>query len=279
MSGQQKKAPDGMTGGSQISPVNLTKFLSSSGAASRRKAAILIKNGEVTVNGEIELNPARRVSDSDTITCEGKRITPCSTPHHYIMLNKPRGFVCTNSDIHAKKKALDLICLNDNPRLFSAGRLDKDSEGLILFSNDGDFVERLTHPRHKVEKTYEVSLSGPLTPDELQRILSGVSEDGEILRALHAEPVSACKYRLILGEGKNREIRRMMATLGKNVKRLKRVAVGALSLGSLKPGAWRELSEAELEQAFSRRETARTEEGTAPRQNKHIEGKHNGENH
>lgn len=232
-------------------PVPLSKFLSSAGVASRRKAARLVQCGKVSVNGKVELRPAAHVSAADSVVCEGKPVVPRTLPRHYIMLHKPRGFVCTAGDIHAKKKALDLIRLDDGARLFSAGRLDKDSEGLILFSDDGDFVQRLTHPRHKVKKTYEVSLSGALAPDDFHAILSGVSENGEILKALCAEEISANKYRLVLGEGKNREIRRMMSALGKNVRRLKRTGVGALTLGALKPGRWRELSGDEIALALA----------------------------
>ena len=145
----------------------------------------------------------------------------------------------------ARKKALDLIRLPGSPRLFSAGRLDKDSEGMILFSDDGDFVFRLTHPRNEVRKIYEVSMAHPLFPSDIRRMLEGIESGGDILRALRIEHVSGRKYRFILGEGKNREIRRMAEAVGNEVVRLKRVAIGSLKMGSLPCGSWRELSSEE----------------------------------
>lgn len=226
--------------------VNLTKYLSTAGVASRRRAADLIKEGHVLLNGQVETNPGTRVTSSDTVLCDGKKVVPRkAAQRHYIMLNKPRGYVCTNSDDHAAKKAVDLIQLKDGARLFSAGRLDKNSEGLILFSDDGDFVEQLTHPRHNVRKTYEVSTDQPLTEQDIARMLKGIQNAGDTLRALSVTAVSPSKYRLVLGEGKNREIRRMMEALGRTTKRLKRVAVGKLRLSGVDVGEWRELTAAE----------------------------------
>ena len=226
--------------------VNLTKYLSSSGAASRRHSAELIKAGKVTLNGKTETNPGTRVLPGDSVLLEGRKIEPKSrSERHYIMLNKPRGYVCTSEDVHAAKKAVDLIRTGDGARLFSAGRLDKNSEGLILFSDDGDFVEQLTHPSHEIEKTYEVSTDAPLTESDVRRLLRGIADAGDLLRALAVNRLGPCKYELVLGEGKNREIRRMMDALGRTTKRLKRTAVGLLRLGGLDVGEWRELTERE----------------------------------
>lgn len=225
---------------------NLTKFLSSSGVASRRKSAELIKTGHVTLNGVVETNPGTRISNEDQVFCDGKKVEMRSAAQrHYIMLHKPRGYVCTSEDEHAAKKAVDLIHTDDGARLFSAGRLDKNSEGLILFSDDGNFVEQLTHPRHEIEKTYEVSTDHPLRPDEIRKLLNGIRNAGETLRALEINELSPSKYEFVLGEGKNREIRRMMESIGHVTKRLKRVAVGALRIGGLDVGEWRELTEKE----------------------------------
>ena len=230
--------------------MNLTKYVASSGAASRRKSAELVKSGLVLVNGVVETNPATQVGEGDTVEYAGRRLEPESvSSYRYIMLHKPRGYVCTASDFHAKKKALDLI---DVPgvRLFSAGRLDKDSEGLILFSNDGKFVERLTHPSFGTVKSYHVSVERPFSNADIESFLSGIESDGELLTALRVENVGACRYCFVLGEGRNREIRRMVEARGNTVKRLKRVSVGALSLGSLACGCWRELTETEREACF-----------------------------
>lgn len=218
--------------------MNLTKRLSSAGAASRRKAAELIKEGAVTVNGKVETNPATLVGPKDRIRVNGAELDQ-TVEHVYIMLNKPRGYVCTNEDVHAKKKAVDLIRLRKEVRLFSAGRLDKDSEGLLIFTNDGKFADRLIHPRNRIWKTYALSAAHPFTDEELQRMVDGIEDDGEILSAEEVCQTGERKYMLILSEGKKREIRRMVAALGNDTKRLERIAIGNLKRGMLKPGEWR----------------------------------------
>jgi len=228
-------------------PMNLTKRLSTSGAASRRKAAELIKEGAVTVNGAVETNPATIVKPSDRITLNGKEID--SAPELvYIMLNKPRGYVCTNEDIHAKKKAVDLIRLRNEVRLFSAGRLDKDSEGLIIFTNDGKFADRLMHPRNEVMKTYALSVAHPFADEQLQQMVEGIQDDGETLSAEEVYQRGDRKYILVLAEGKKREIRRMVAALGNETKRLERIAIGNLKRGMLKPGEWRMMTRRDVAQ-------------------------------
>ena len=218
--------------------MNLTKRLSTGGAASRRKAAELIRQGAVTVNGKVETNPATLVGPKDRIRVGGSELE--AMPEHvYIMLNKPRGYVCTNEDIHAKKKAVDLIHLRKAVRLFSAGRLDKDSEGLIIFTNDGKFADRLMHPRNEIMKTYALSVEHPFTDEQLQRMVDGIEDGGETLSAEEVFQLGPRKYALVLAEGKKREIRRMVATLGNDTRRLERVAIGNLKRGMLKPGEWR----------------------------------------
>ncbi len=218
--------------------MNLTKRLATAGIASRRKAAELIKNGEVTVNGKVETNPATLVTPSDKIRVEGSSVAATQNKV-YIMLNKPRGYVCTNEDPHAKKKAIDLIKLRNPVRLFSAGRLDKDSEGLIIFTNDGKFADRLTHPRNEVYKTYALSAEHSFTDDELQQMVDGIEDDGETLSAEEVWQTGERKYMIVLAEGKNREIRRIVEALGNHTKRLERMAIGDLKRGMLKPGEWR----------------------------------------
>ena len=223
---------------------NLTKYLSTSGAASRRHAAELIKGGHVSVNGEVRTDPSVRIAPGDRVTLDGKAIEP-PRGYVYVMLHKPRGYVCTAEDPHAPKKALDLIDL-PGVRLVSAGRLDKNSEGLILFSNDGAWIEQLTHPRHGTRKTYQVTTDKPLSPADIRRLTTtGVRNDGETLRAISIRAEAPGRYIFILGEGKNREIRRMLESLDNRTRRLKRIAVGALRLGGLPMGQWRTLSPAE----------------------------------
>lgn len=228
---------------------NLSKFLSAAGVSSRRNAAELVKSGKVSVNGAVVTNPGFRVSEEDRVLCSGKPVK-LEQKKYYIMLNKPRGYVCTSKDIHAARKAVDLIDIPERPRLFSAGRLDKNSEGLILFSNDGDFVNRLTHPRNRIVKTYEVSVEKTLSEENIRSFLKGIEDDGEILQALKIVPLAPLKYKFILGEGKNREIRRMIDSVGNDTRRLKRIAVGKLRLSALKSGEWRHLTPQEIEAAL-----------------------------
>ncbi len=228
---------------------NLTKYLSTSGAASRRHAAELIKDGHVSVNDEVCTDPSVRIAPGDRVTLDGKTVEP-PRGYVYVMLHKPRGYVCTAEDPHAPKKALDLIDL-PGVRLVSAGRLDKNSEGLILFSNDGAWIEQLTHPRHGTRKTYQVTTDKPLSPADIRRLTTtGVRNDGETLRALSIRAEAPGRYIFILGEGKNREIRRMLESLDNRTRRLKRIAVGALRLGGLPMGQWRTLSPAEARLAL-----------------------------
>ena len=232
----------------QAETVRLVKYLSSTGVASRRGAGELVLAGRVAVNGEITRNPGLQVAPGDRVTLDGKVVTP-DARKYYVMLNKPRGYTCSAADRHAEQLAVELI---DLPvRLFSAGRLDRDSEGLILFSNDGDFVEQLTHPRHAVRKRYVVTTDRELAPDELAKMRAGIADEGEMLRALSARRCGEKRYTLVLGEGRKREIRRMLAALGAKTLRLRRVAVGALELGDLPVGKWRELSPEERAQAMN----------------------------
>ncbi|MBQ4106004.1 MAG: rRNA pseudouridine synthase [Lentisphaeria bacterium] len=227
--------------------VRLVKRISEAGAASRRAAADLVLAGRITVNGTVVREPGFPTRPEDRVSLDGKELAP--PRKYYIMLNKPPGWTCSNADPHADRLAVDLIRLAEPVRLFSAGRLDRDSEGLILFSNDGDFVQRLTHPGGGIRKRYFVTTAKPLSPAAIDRLTTGIRDDGEMLRAIAIEKQSA-GYLFTLGEGKKREIRRMVAAAGSRVKILRRIAIGALELGPLPPGKWRELSPAECDAAL-----------------------------
>lgn len=226
--------------------IRLVKFLSTYAGVSRRAAGDLVKNGCVTVDGTTVTEPGMRVTAENRITLNGVPVAAVQRKY-YIMLNKPRGYVSTNADPHAEKKAVDLIGLPDAPRLFSAGRLDKESEGMLLFSNDGDYVAALTHPRNEILKTYIIQLRRELTPNEISKILNGIEDDGEFLHALDLRPLGKCRYSIILNEGRKREIRRMTAAAGSPTLRLKRVKTGQLELGTLPTGQWRELTAEEVQ--------------------------------
>ena len=242
---------------------NLTKFLAASGAASRRHSAGLIKTGHVSVNGEVCTDPSVRIGPGDRVSLDGKDVKAVSE-FVYVMLHKPRGYVCTSEDPHAPKKALDLIHI-PGVRLVSAGRLDKNSEGLILFSNDGAWIEKLTHPRHGTRKTYQVTTDRPLSSADIRLLTtSGVQNDGETLRALSIRAQAPGRYIFILGEGKNREIRRMLESLDNRTRRLKRIAVGGLRLGGLPMGQWRRLTPAEARLALASRNPSPRDGRTKP---------------
>lgn len=223
----------------------LVKILSAAGIASRRGAGDLIKAGRVTVNGETVFEPGFRVAPSDRVEYDSVPVL-AEERKVYIMLNKPRGYVCTNADPHAPRKAVDLIRLDPPVRLFSAGRLDKESEGMILFSNDGDYVARLTHPRYEIRKTYLVRVTREFTEPELTRIRTGITDGGEHLRVISIAPAGNCLYRIVLNEGKKREIRRLTAAVGAPTLELRRIRIGGLALGDLPQGAFRELTPEEV---------------------------------
>ena len=223
----------------------LVKFLSAAGVASRRAAGDLVKAGRIAVNGRTIREPGFRILPADTVTLDGRPVEPAGR-FHYIMLNKPRGYVCTNADPHAPRKAVDLIRLDPPVRLFSAGRLDMESEGMILFSNDGDYVARLTHPRYEIRKTYLVRVTREFTEPELTRIRTGITDGGEHLRVISIAPAGNCLYRIVLNEGKKREIRRLTAAVGAPTLELRRIRIGGLALGDLPQGAFRELTPEEV---------------------------------
>ena len=227
--------------------ITLLKFLAKNAGIPRREADAAIRSGRAVVNGSVVLRPELRITEDDEVCFDGRKITASDGEFIYIMLNKPAGFVCSASDPHAEHIALELI---DVPqRIFSAGRLDRDSEGLIIFTNDGNFAEYLAHPKYGVEKLYEVTVNQPLTDDEIKLMCSGLSDDGEHLKALDIKHLDGRKYSFLLNEGKKREIRRLVKAVGRRVVKLVRVRQGRLELGNLKTGKWKFLSKEEISMA------------------------------
>jgi pseudouridine synthase len=225
----------------------LQKFIAESGYCSRRKAEEWIKEGEVFVNGEVA-EPGTKVDEKDEVKIFGEVI---GSPEEkiYIKMNKPVGYVCTSRDFKGEKNIFDLI--GKKERLFVAGRLDKDSRGLILLTNDGDLAQKITHPSFKHEKKYIIKLcSSVLNPEIIaNRLKSGIDiGDGDgIVRAKEAKGLSGWEFEMTLGEGKKRQIRRMFMAFGLKVKDLVRVSVGNLELGDLPEGQWRPLKKKEIE--------------------------------
>ena len=225
----------------------LAKFVARCGAAARRKAVMLVKAGAVEVNGRVVTDPAFLVdAPSDIITLNNQQLH-LPEDKVYIMLNKPRGYTTSHSDRHAQHLAYELIDCPEAGRLVSAGRLDKDSEGLLIFSNDGDFIHHLEHPRYDVHKQYLVTASIELDENARQRMLRGIKDAGETLKALQVTPVAGRKncYLFELNEGKKREIRRLLKANGAETLQLQRIAIGPVKLGTLAPGQWRKLTTAE----------------------------------
>jgi 23S rRNA pseudouridine2605 synthase len=223
--------------------LRLNRFLAAAGVASRRSADELIASGRVTVNGKPCRDFHFRPASTDYVKVEGRLIHQRTAV--YILLNKPAGFVCTRRDPNTTDTIYDLL-----PPKFSSlayvGRLDAQSEGLLVLTNDGDFAQRLTHPRFKVEKEYEVVLDRAATVDLAQRLLRGVVLDGKRARAKHVQQISLTRFRIVLEQGFNRQIRRMLECFGFHAKKLTRVRMGNLRLGELPRGRWRLLSAHEV---------------------------------
>ena len=221
----------------------LQKLLSAAGVCSRRRAEEYILAGRVTVNGRTARLGDKADPGRDRVEVDG---APLSAPegHTYIMLNKPRGYVTTLSDEKGRKTVAQLVV--DCPvRVWPVGRLDMDSEGLLLLTDDGGLTHRLTHPSHEVEKEYRVWVSGDI--ERALPVLEGpVWSNGEELTADRVERTEENTLTVVIHQGKNRQVRRMCAAAGLEVKRLLRVREGEVRLGGLRPGQWRPLTAAEL---------------------------------
>lgn len=225
----------------------LQKILSARGVASRRKAEELIRSGMVTVNGRIASLGDTADSEVDEICVEGRRL-PGPQKQVYIMLNKPRGYVTTLSDEKGRQNAAQLV-EDCGIRVYPVGRLDMDSEGLLLFTNDGSFANALMHPKQEVKKTYDTWVTG-YVPGAESRLSEPITLDGYTIRPpkvrlIRAEGTKA-KFRITIHEGRNRQVRRMCEAAGMQVTRLRRVREGSLQLGDLPAGKWRHLTEDEV---------------------------------
>ena len=231
-------------------PISLSKFISLCGVASRRKSTELIKAEKIKVNGEIIVEPGFKLKASDTVIYNGNKVT--FLKRYYIALNKPTGYICTNEDKFAKKKAIDLIDIPEKPRLFTVGRLDKNSEGLIIITNDGEFAKKLTHPKHQVKKIYHVTTSSPISEEEIRTLTNGISDNGEFLKAQKIRNIKKNTFEFTLTQGKNREIRRMVSYIGKKTLKLKRIAIGNYKLPKeLKQGNYAELNDSDINALLS----------------------------
>ena len=226
----------------------LQKILSAHGVASRRHAEQMIEQGRVSCNGRVCHLGDRADPELDTILVDGRPL-PSLGEKVYLMLHKPRGFVTTLSDEKGRKNAAQLVA-DCGTRVYPVGRLDMDSEGLLLFTNDGDFANRLMHPSHEVNKTYRVTVSG-YSEEAVAKLRLPVTLDGYTIRPPQVQLVKnndhMAQLLVTIHEGRNRQVRRMCQLAGMNVQRLIRISEGSLLLGDLPVGKWRHLTRDEVE--------------------------------
>ncbi|MGH9407936.1 MAG: pseudouridine synthase [Vicinamibacterales bacterium] len=252
-----RKAVRGAGGGVRRAPRDgerLQKILSTAGVASRRASETLIREGRVTVNGESvtalgsKADPAR-----DDIRVDGRRVA-APARRRYILLNKPRGYVTTRSDPQQRRTVMDLLT-KVREYVYPVGRLDYDSEGLLLLTNDGELAARLMHPRHEIERVYLARVRGVPTPHALERLASGVMLDGHktaparvrLIGAHDAAAGSQGTIEMALHEGRQRQVRRMLETVGHPVVRLRRIRIGPIADDQMPLGHWRELTPREVD--------------------------------
>ncbi len=235
--------------------IRLQKILSAAGVASRRTAETLITQGRVSVNGKTVTELGTRADPaSDQIRVDGRRIKQPERAR-YILLNKPRGYITSRSDPQRRPTVIDLLARGGvHEYIYPVGRLDYDSEGLLLLTTDGELAARLTHPRHGVEREYEVRVRGVPEPRLLDRLARGVVIDGRktgpatvrLFRTIDAQSGPQALLSLVIREGRNRQVRKMLDAIGHPVVRLRRVRIGSIADDRLKPGEFRELSPREL---------------------------------
>ncbi len=230
--------------------IRIQKIIADSGYCSRRKAEELISSGQVTVNGRSCSLGDKADPQNDVIAVCGEKLSAVLPERRYIMLNKPRGYVVTMKDEQGRKTAAELLT-GVEERVFPVGRLDRNSEGLLLFTNDGEFANEITHPSHHVSKVYRVTIDGNVTEEQLEKLSGGVQLDNgektipctvEVL----VEEEERTVLRFVIKQGLNRQIRRMCDAVGLKVGRLRRTSIGGVKLGMLKTGEWRDLTKEEL---------------------------------
>lgn len=232
--------------------MRLNKYLAACGIASRRDCDEIIKQGRVKVNGKIAII-GMDIDESDEVTFDGNKIA--LKKNEYYILNKPKGYLSTVSDDKGRKTVMDLMPENVG-RIYPVGRLDFDSEGLLILTTDGELAQRLTHPSNEVPKTYLVKIEGSATEATLNPIRSGIEiEGGYVTKKCKAHIVETnkdyTKIHITITEGKNREIRKMFEAIGREVTLLKRIKIGQLTLRGLDRGAWRKLSKQEVDYLMS----------------------------
>lgn len=223
--------------------MRLNRYLAAAGIGSRRKCDELIAAGRVRINGKVCTDFSAQPTARDHVKVDGTLVH--IEPPLSIMLHKPAGFVCTKGDPHARDTIFDLLPAKLS-RLFNVGRLDAQSEGLLLLTNDGTLAQQLTHPRYKIDKEYEVTLDRPWDAALTDKLLRGIILDGQRAQFARLHTITPSRLRVVLHQGINRQIRRMFQAVGFNVKRLVRIRIGNLRLGDLPRGHWRALSKRDI---------------------------------
>lgn len=224
----------------------LQAYLAACGIASRRACEDIIRAGRVSLDGRVVTELGTRVSAGARVEVDGRPVEP-EARKRYLALNKPAGVLSAASDPHGRPVAVDLLKPEVPERVYNVGRLDYESEGLLLFTNDGDFAGAVGHPSGDIEKEYRIRTDRPIPESFVKAFLRGIPEGGQILRARSAEAEDERTLRVVLIEGRNREIRRALAVFGLSAVRLTRVRVGPVTLEGLQPGAWRDLTDPEKE--------------------------------
>ncbi len=222
--------------------MRLAKFLAHGGVASRRNAELIVAKGRVTVGGDVVTDPALDVGDEDDVRVDGSPVA--AEPREVWAVNKPAGVVSTAREPGSRRAVVELVA--SEARLYPVGRLDTDSTGLLLLTNDGELANRLTHPRYEVPKAYRAELRRPPSEADLERLRRGVELDDGPTAPAQVRRLGEQEIEIVLREGRNRQVRRMVETIGNAVAALRRVRFGPVELGSLPPGRARRLSEEEV---------------------------------
>ena len=236
-----------------MEPVRLQKYIAMCGVASRRAAEKLIEEGKVAVNGKTVTEQGVKVSGKDRVTVEGKPVSPEKTKF-YIMMNKPAGYICASSDDRGRPCVVDLVAEDVPARVFPVGRLDYDTTGLLILTNDGELTQKLTHPSNEIWKTYRAVLKGTPRESDVEAVANGLDlEDGRTAPAV----LDVVGYKgnnaiaeISIREGRNRQVKRMMEKIGHPVLKLERISIGALELGNLAPGKWRHMKQKDIDDLF-----------------------------
>ena len=227
--------------------IRINKYIASCGVCSRRSAEEIILAGRVRINGQVVTELGTKVNSGDVVEVDDKKIS-LEQEKVYIMLNKPRGYITTSKEQFGRPSVLELLDVSQ--RVFAVGRLDMDSEGLLLLTNDGEFTNKIIHPTKHISKTYEVVLKKEIADENIEKLKQGVDIGGYITRPAIVEKVDNKNIIITIHEGKNRQVRKMCEAVGNKVVNLKRVAIGDLELGELKTGKYKYLTESDINEIF-----------------------------